>query len=637
MLRSTKLFGVGAILVIAVGVAGQGGYLGWTQSCSVTVQPGQSIQQVIDNAPENAVICLSVGVYQEHVEISKPITLRGAGREQTVIKSDNGRSTIRVQGQSEIHVTLSQLTIGYSGGAEAFLVAGKSAVDLSDSGLSHSYYGVRVENEAHLTLTNSQVSDNLGGVSANNEASVSVINSQISNNGGGLVARDAAKLTLQNTQIIGNRGDGLDVSDNAQVELAEAIFEDNRGCAIQVFSQYAQVQGTSSKMQGNDMDLCGYAPTALRKPLVPQTTRDRLAVPDDFKNLQEAVDAIAPGGTINIAAGSYETGITIWKPLTLQGAGRDRTTLKAPSKHNFGISLLGGVDDVVLEGVKITGAEYSGLLLYGQVSLRDVQVSNNGFGLLVRGTAHTTIQNSEVSSNMYDGILVIDSVTLTIQDSLISGNRRDGLSAHSAVALDIQKSVFSRNAIGLELSQKTAVSKIQDSQITHNGAFGLWLLESATAMITNSQISDNGEEGLLIGDQAKVVMEKSQVSANGNSGLITYDQAQLEVRSSTIEKNGSQRACLSARTDETAVCNGVTAYDETRVILNNSVIRNNTDWGVSAYLRQCGYDKDRFTGQMIFQESNTVKDNNTSGNQNGKGNPGSHTFKDLPDGQVCLP
>ncbi|MBI3459609.1 right-handed parallel beta-helix repeat-containing protein, partial [Candidatus Acetothermia bacterium] len=504
MLRSTKLFGVGAILVIAVGVAGQGGYLGWTQSCSVTVQPGQSIQQVIDNAPENAVICLSVGVYQEHVEISKPITLRGAGREQTVIKSDNGRSTIRVQGQSEIHVTLSQLTIGYSGGAEAFLVAGKSAVDLSDSGLSHSYYGVRVENEAHLTLTNSQVSDNLGGVSANNEASVSVINSQISNNGGGLVARDAAKLTLQNTQIIGNRGDGLDVSDNAQVELAEAIFEDNRGCAIQVFSQYAQVQGTSSKMQGNDMDLCGYAPTALRKPLVPQTT-----------------------------------------------------PLKAPSKHNFGISLLGGVDDVVLEGVKITGAEYSGLLLYGQVSLRDVQVSNNGFGLLVRGTAHTTIQNSEVSSNMYDGILVIDSVTLTIQDSLISGNRRDGLSAHSAVALDIQKSVFSRNAIGLELSQKTAVSKIQDSQITHNGAFGLWLLESATAMITNSQISDNGEEGLLIGDQAKVVMEKSQVSANGNSGLITYDQAQLEVRSSTIEKNGSQRACLSARTDETAVCNGV--------------------------------------------------------------------------------
>jgi hypothetical protein len=32
-----------------------------------------------------------------------------------------------------------------------------------------------------------------------------------------------------------------------------------------------------------------------------------------------------------------------------------------------------------------------------------------------------------------------------------------------------------------------------------------------------------------------------------------------------------------------------------------------------------------------------IAGNNKSGKLNGQGNPGNHPFKDLPDGQVCLP
>jgi sugar/nucleoside kinase (ribokinase family) len=63
------------------------------------------------------------------------------------------------------------------------------------------------------------------------------------------------------------------------------------------------------------------------------------------------------------------------------------------------------------------------------------------------------------------------------------------------------------------------------------------------------------------------------------------------------------------------------------------------DWGVAAYLKKCGYNMDHFysTGEVTFQGTNVIEGNDTSGNHMVEGNPGNHPFKDLPDGQVCLP
>lgn len=53
-----------------------------------------------------------------------------------------------------------------------------------------------------------------------------------------------------------------------------------------------------------------------------------------------------------------------------------------------------------------------------------------------------------------------------------------------------------------------------------------------------------------------------------------------------------------------------------------SQILGNADWGLVAVLKKCGYDGNDFTGEVIFEGTNTIEGNNTAGNQ---------------QGEVCLP
>ncbi len=75
-------------------------------------------------------------------------------------------------------------------------------------------------------------------------------------------------------------------------------------------------------------------------------------------------------------------------------------------------------------------------------------------------------------------------------------------------------------------------------------------------------------------------------------------------------------------------------------IIDSKVLKN-ADWGVGAFLKQCRYWRDAFTGTVTFEDMtlDKIAGNNTTGNQDGMGNPGNHPWNrpDVPDGQVCLP
>jgi hypothetical protein len=199
----------------------------------------------------------------------------------------------------------------------------------------------------------------------------------------------------------------------------------------------------------------------------------------------------------------------------------------------------------------------------------------------------------------------------------------------------LQNVTVSGNGFGLVVGQGRVT--LQDSQVSGNSASGLLMGSQAQVSLQGSEVSDNGLFGLKVfGSQ--VSLTNSTVSGNGLDGLSVDDEAQVTaqvtVEDSFIEGNGTAPNC---NRPGDFICNGIEVSDEAHMELRGTTIRNNTGWGVAAFLKQCGYNEDLFAGTVTFEGENTIESNNTSGNHNGKGNPGNHPFKNLPDGQVCLP
>jgi hypothetical protein len=607
-----------------------GGIYTGGQPCTVTVPTNESLQKAIDAASPGAVICLANGAWSEQIAIKKSLTLRGEGREKTLIKGvREGYPVVSVEGHAETEVVLENLSVSEAKGfcavsepqwvcADGVQVRGKVKITLKEIWLSaNRWRGLFVRDEARVQLLNTVVTGNGAGLFAVDSAQVSVNNSQVLANDGigvfgessaqlviansqiarnswqGIAAMGAAQLTLNEVQSLENGYDGLLLKDTTKADVQKSSFRNNKSCGIEAFSEGVQIRGTPNLMEGNGSDLCGFVPATLRQSLVPQTTRTQISVPQDFKNLQEAVDAITPGGTITLAAGTYETGVTLWKSLRLRGAGRTQTTLKAPVGYHVVVSIITEAKNVVLEGLGVTGSASDGVVAYGESRLQDVQITHHGRnGIHLRGTASVALTHSQIAANI------------------------TGLTAESAARLSIESSQFLRN-IGVGLSVRgSAQVNVVNSVFSANGDHGCIVEGASSASFSHAVLAENGRGGLLAVGLARLTLSNSHIIANQFDGVWARGSSSVEIRQSTIENNGTDRGC--PRTDQ--YCHGVEAWERAQINIIGAKIMNNADWGVAAYLLKCGYSTDSFAGKLTVDAESQVTNNNKTGNHPAPGN-----------------
>src|SRR5262249_21652911 len=73
---------------------------------------------------------------------------------------------------------------------------------------------------------------------------------------------------------------------------------------------------------------------------------------DAFATLQQAVNVVAPGGTVNVAAGTYQKTVSIARSLTVQGSGSG-TTILAAATPSVGTGLAIPGANVLLTGLSV--------------------------------------------------------------------------------------------------------------------------------------------------------------------------------------------------------------------------------------------------------------------------------------------
>ncbi|MEM4721999.1 MAG: right-handed parallel beta-helix repeat-containing protein [Candidatus Methanomethylicaceae archaeon] len=566
------------------------------QECTVTLRPGQSIQKAIDEVALGSVICLASGRWRENIMIAKSLTLRGAGRGQTIIQGKEvGKSAIFIKNDSEIDVVIERLTAEQTyGGLEVqgearvmiqnslfskntygLAVGGSAKVAIVNSvSLGNSFDGLFAGDSAEVTIENSSFSGNENGIFIGDSASLTVLNSSFAANQVGIWIWDSANIIIEGSTFSGNRYDGLRLmKGSGNVEIHKSHFLRNKRCGISVGSAEAKISGTPNEMKDNGADLCGFVNPRLRQPLVPQTDKTALTVPSDYNSIQEAIDAIAPGGVVTITGGTYFEGLTIWKPVKLIGVGWEQTTIMPLPGRSVVISIPSESKEVYLQGLKITGGQKDEMLIYGEAILRDIVISL--LGSTIGGFAGVIIENSVFSENYYSRSLVVtDSANVTIKSSIFSKNLL-GLSVWRFARVTIQDSAFLENwstlgvsgygivviensrflgsAISIDASDYAQVT-VENSSFSKND-YGPWVNGSASLTIKNSQIFNNYSYGILIAHKAQAHISNNRIFSNKGYGVALaqrpcYDilstfEGRIEGSGNAIELNAKGNLCPS--------------------------------------------------------------------------------------------
>ena len=234
---------------------------------------------------------------------------------------------------------------------------------------------------------------NQGGITAQGAGLVALVAPSVTNQGSisatsgtiALAGATAATVSLNGGLYefaIASGATGTSVSNAAGASLNGVNLRLGVGDAANLLSGVINLEGVQQAsnaivVNGNAVVL----KSALQAPSVSGNS-NRVDVYGGAR-IQNAVDAVVTGGTVNVAAGSYSGNVTITKALTLDGAGAGQTILQSASA---------GVGD----GVTINNAS--------NVTLSDLSIANYGNGLRMDGTSNNVTVNRVAFNNNTSGM-----------------------------------------------------------------------------------------------------------------------------------------------------------------------------------------------------------------------------------------
>ncbi len=276
-----------------------------------------------------------------------------------------------------------------------------------------------------------------------------------------------------------------------------------------------------------------------------------------FATIQDGVTAVAAGGTVNVAAGTYNESVTIDKQITLLGAqagvdARNRSGAESiidATGYGVGIYIGGEGDHTVIDGFEVKNSEYvdergAGVGLEDgadYVTIRNTCVHNNtnqGIQSLLRDSGHPInnyilIEHCRLEANGDAGVKVYGSSHVTVQYNLFRDNGAYGvlvwnyrtLTGYVLDDVQILRNQFFNNNDNIKLDGDT--KGITNAVVAFNevssGNRGIYVRKNVTSpQIYNNIVALNDigiyirTESYPIGD---LVINKNNIYSNTEYGL----------------------------------------------------------------------------------------------------------------------
>lgn len=160
---------------------------------------------------------------------------------------------------------------------------------------------------------------------------------------------------------------------------------------------------------------------------------------DAFATIQEGIDAVETGGTVNVAAGTYNESLLIGKSLTLVGSDITKPVIIGLAPANY-IIKVNGANDVVLNNLEINGNttgtgsnnfDYGILVDNSGTELNPVEIFNSTVkniwktsanGIEADNGSYVLVHNNTVSSFHKRGIRYLNSEGKVYSNEVIGDN-----------------------------------------------------------------------------------------------------------------------------------------------------------------------------------------------------------------------
>ena len=262
------------------------------------------------------------------------------------------------------------------------------------------------------------------------------------------------------------------------------------------------------------------------------------------QDLQAAVQAAAPGDTVEVERGFYRVNLRIDKALTLRGVGRP--TL---SGGQVGDTIRVTAPDVVLEGLIVRDSG---------TSLKDQNA-----GIYIYPGAHrAVVRKNDLTYNLF-GLWIEKANDVRVEHNTITGlrdvnssQRGNGVQLYNTTGARIEGNhiSFVRDALYVDVSHHAIFrgNKLHHSRYgTHymNSYYNLWedndtwdnrgglaLMEVRDQTIRNNRAWHNADHGIMLRTLQDAVVENNIVMGN-NRGLFVYDVEFTELRGNVVADN----------------------------------------------------------------------------------------------------
>ena len=333
-----------------------------------------------------------------------------------------------------------------------------------------------------------------------------------------------------------------------------------------------------------------------------------ITVPGDYVTVQEAVDAAAPGDTVDVAAGSYEEQVVIAKDLLLRGAGAGSTVLLSPvsltaffnsgSDDNYPVLYIHDAT-VQVAGLTIDGAGRGN----GNSRFMGVAFWNAGGSVAaaaITGVRETPFSGAQHGLGLYAGNDSGGPYSLTLSDLTVDDYQKNGVTLTGA-------------GLGVALSNVSCAGAGVTNVIAQNG---IEIADGAGGTLTGCSVSGHHWDGASWTSTGLLLVAAAPTTVTGLDAsedqvcVYAYD-SDLSLDASTILHTGADPAY-----------DGITAWNSTEfskrggprvqpsplsaltpaggralmtVAVTNSTITGQNRpgaWGVDAYVEEDALDLD---------------------------------------------